>query len=175
MDLFVKHRHGRTKLVETGLWLGDGVAAGLAAGFDEVFSCDIDEKLVSQSKIRFKYDPVFTACIDSVLFLKICLSHLQQKSVVVFLDSHAMPVDEKREDLGFGPATLGRIPCPLMEELYVIRESKRDDLVILVDDIQCFGTWVFDYLEIKTVLNFCKSINPHYKIEQFSNVLCFSP
>lgn len=175
MDLFARYRLSRKKLIETGLWLGDGVAAGLAAGFEEVFSCDIDTKLVTQSKIRFKYDPVFTACSDSVSFLKICLSHLQQETVVVFLDSHAMPIDEKREELGFGPTTLGRIPCPLMEELYVIREAKREDLVILVNDLQCFGTWVFDFLELKTVLNFCKSVNPNYKVEQFGNVLCFVP
>ncbi len=62
------------------------------------------------------------------------------------LDGHAMPYDDKKPEMGFGNTTTipGIKPCPLIEELTIISQHHIKDHIILVDDIQDFGTWVFD-------------------------------
>ena len=45
----------------------------------------------------------------------------------------------------------------------------------MIDDRQCFDTWMFDFLKEDTVKQFVRSINPNYQFSYFDNVLCCYP
>ena len=45
--------YGLRALIETGCYHGDGIAAALTAGFEEVYSCDIDPTCVEHCRNRF--------------------------------------------------------------------------------------------------------------------------
>ena len=68
-----------------------------------------------------------------------------------------------------------KIFSPLMIELELIGNHIRKDHIILIDDRQCFDTWMFDFLKEDDVKQYIKKINPDYQFSYFQNVLCCYP
>ena len=114
--------------VETGTGHCCGIKAALRAGFDRVWSCDVDEELVQAAWDKFADDPrVVVQLCDSVEFVD-CAAHLlHNERVFWWLDAH---VDH-------GPVR-GREKCPLLRELAAIRAAGRTRDVIAVDDRRLF-------------------------------------
>ena len=48
-----KEQYGLSTFVETGCYLGDGIATALAWGFERVFSCDLHPDHVGHCRRRF--------------------------------------------------------------------------------------------------------------------------
>jgi hypothetical protein len=174
VQVFTQYNQGIKVFIETGCWKGDGVEKALLSGFEQVYTCDINPDFISEAKEKFKGKNVIAEVEESQVFLEKVLSKIDEK-VMIFLDAHFMPFDETRQDLGFGPISVkeGIDPCPLMKELEIIKNHPIKDHVILIDDFQCFETWMFDYLKLDDVIDFVKTINSNYKHQLIGNVLCF--
>jgi hypothetical protein len=175
VEIFSRYKDDCKILIETGCWMGDGVERAFTSGFEKVYTCDINLEFIANVKEKYNTENLVAEVEESQNFIQKSLSEINEK-VVIFLDAHFMPLDEQNQELGFGPISVkeGIDPCPLIKELEIIKNHPIKDHVILIDDFQCFGTWMFDYLELDDVLDFVKTINPNYKHQLVENVLCFS-
>lgn len=171
VDIFTKYKGDCKILIETGHWKGEGTDRALQSGFEKIYTCDINADLIEQAKEKYKDKNVVAETLESQLFIEKVLKELDEK-VVIFLDAHFMP-DATGEKFGEISMKDGIDPCPLIKELEAIKNHHIKDHVILIDDFQCFGTWMFDYLELDDVIDFVKTINKDYKHRLVENVLCF--
>ena len=162
-------------MIETGTWLGNGVQAAFDSGFNKVYTCDINKNRITAAKEKFKNNNLIALNEPSKIALIEFLEKERENRCVIFLDGHSMPrTDEEREDLGFLNSTVkeGLRPCPLIEELSIINKHNVKNHTILIDDYQCFDTWMFDYLSFEDVQKAVRNINPNYIIEIRGNVVC---
>ena len=177
IELFSKYKNSSSVLIETGTYHGDGINCALSAGYDTVYSCDINSFFVQSAQKKYKDDvrgKVFVQNLDSYNFLKNILLNIKEPCVI-FLDAHFWPEDPNDEKSGFKKDTVkdGLKPCPLVDELMVIKKHSIKTHTILIDDLQCFNTWVFEGLEIENVDSLIYSINPNYEKTTYANVGCY--
>lgn len=174
VELFKNYSDQAKVFVETGTFSGEGIQCALDAGFEKVYSCDINSEYVENAKTRYADRNVVVEHLESQLFLPKVLSEIDQRAVI-FLDAHSMPYDMHDEQRGFGEDTVkeGLGPCPLISELEIIKNHPIKNHIILVDDFQCFDTWMFEGLQFDDVNDFILTINPKYKAKLFQNVLCY--
>ena len=141
--------------VETGTFGGNGVRLALEAGFEEVHSCDIDLMMVQDAKSRFSGDArVHIYQKDSSYQLWDIIKNIHE-SMTFWLDAHN----------GFpDPDAVGVKNTPLMEELDQIKEHPIKSHIILIDDLHCCGTLLFDYLTLEDIIEKVLEVNPEYII-----------
>ncbi len=163
-------------LVETGTYQGDGVRRGLKAGFKYIYSCDVNFECIQNAKIAFSGMPVTLYHLPSEGALVEILDQLDERAVF-FLDGHAMPPDESVKN--FSKTTLKddcdtdpNLTCPILRELDLISKHKIKNHIILIDDVQCFGTWMFNDLSEADVISKVLAINSDYIFSKYENVLC---
>jgi hypothetical protein len=179
-ELFAYFAQRFGTFVETGTWQGGGIQAALNAGFRHIASCDINEDLVLQARARFRGEAVEVFHGSSEEFLGRLIPKLTEPTVF-FLDAHAMPPSAKAKE--FSPLTLKpgdeanpTLQCPLQEEVQLILQHEFMGHVILVDDVQCFGTWMFHYLSESQLKNQVHMMCPgKYAFHYYQNVLCIVP
>lgn len=121
--------------VETGCYLGDGIAAALGAGFSRVYSCDLDENRVRECEIRFPEEEVILFHGSSLECLKQILADVSEPCLF-WLDAHYPAF--------FGMADLEneQTRFPVLEELALIccmRDGAAGD-VILIDDMRVIAS-----------------------------------
>ena len=174
VKLFSKYLEFSNILIETGTFTGDGIKCALNSGFEKVYSCDINSEFIENAKNKYKDHNVQIENLESQEFLKKILPKITER-VVIFLDAHSMPFDTNKPDKGFGSDTLikGVEPCPLEKELAAIKEHSNKDHIILIDDYQCFNTWMFDGLGVSDISKSINQIKSKYKVKLCGNVLCY--
>ena len=174
VKLFSKYTNFSNILIETGTFTGDGIKCALKSGFKKVYSCDINSEFVEKAKSKYKDHNVQIDNLESQEFLKKILPTITER-VVIFLDAHSMPFETNKPNKGFGSDTLikGVEPCPLEKEIAVIKKHSIKDHIILIDDYQCFNTWMFDGLRVSDISKSINQINSEYKVKLFGNVLCY--
>lgn len=165
--------------VETGTYMGDGIQRAIDSGYKTVYSCDVNRDLVDQAARRFAGANVHVALGASGDVLPGILSQIDERAVF-FLDGHAMPPDPTSKH--FSPSTLvpGREDdpsayAPLRDELELILAHSVKDHIILIDDRQCFGTWMFNGLTESEICHAVVSSEPEYEFHYFENVLVCAP
>jgi hypothetical protein len=105
--------------VETGSNYGDGIQQALDEGFQEVYSCDIDDSRYQYCTGRFKDNyNVFLILNDTIVFLQGLLTTIDEP-VTFWLDAHK-----------------GNGKSPLMKELEVIGNHHIKTHTILIDDLR---------------------------------------
>lgn len=149
------HEFKTRVFVETGTFGGDGIQKALDAGFEEVYSIDIDAINVRDSKNRFKDKPeVHIYLGDSSYQLTDVIAPLNEP-VVFWLDAHnGFPDPEDRTTKN----------TPLMEELDQIKNHPIKTHTILIDDLHCCETLLFDFLTLEEIMDKVWQINPDYTI-----------
>lgn len=174
VQLFQKYSDHAKIFIETGTFTGDGIQCALDAGFEKVYSCDINSEYVENAREKYKDFDVTVENIESQDFLKKILPTINER-VVIFLDAHSMPYDMYDQNRGFGPDTVkdGVAPCPLEKELSAIKDHPIKDHIILIDDFQCFDTWMFEGLGFDDINDQIVEINSKYKAKLNGNVLCY--
>lgn len=174
VQLFQKYSDYAKVFIETGTFTGDGIQCALDAGFEKVYSCDINSEYVENAKEKYKNYDVTVENLESQDFLNKILPTIDER-VVIFLDAHSMPFDMYDQNSGFGPDTVkdGVAPCPLEKELSIVKEHSIKDHIILIDDFQCFDTWMFEGLGFDDINDQIININPKYKAKLDGNVLCY--
>lgn len=172
IKIFKQYKGNCRILIETGYWLGEGTERAIESGYEKVYTCDINPDFISNAKNKYPNGNVVSEVMESHLFLEKILKEIDEK-VVIFLDAHFMP-DSTGEKFGDITVKEGIESCPLIKELEVIKKHHIKDHVILIDDFQCFSTWMFEYLNFDDVNDFIKTINPKYKHRLIENVLCYT-
>jgi hypothetical protein len=139
--------------VETGTYGGDGVRFALRAKFPEIHTIEIDTALAKQAQNNFnKLHNVHVWCGDSGIMLKDVIKNMN-KPITFWLDGH------------WGVPQLNGAKCtPLLEELDQIKTHPIKTHTILIDDIRCCGTVLFDFLTKEQIIQKILEINPHYTI-----------
>ena len=173
-ELFSKYRTYSDTLIETGTYHGNGIRCAISAGYKKIYSCDINEDYVKKAKQMYSNQGAIVENLESSKFLESILKDIDIRTVI-FLDAHFWPENPKNKELGFKPDTVknGIRPCPIVDELNVIKNHHIKDHVILIDDHQCFSTWMFENLSIESVDNLILTINPQYIKSIYSNVVCY--
>lgn len=173
-ELFKNYSNNSKIFIETGTFTGDGIKCALDAGFEKIYSCDINKDYVENARKKYSDKNVIVENLESHEFLQKILSEINER-VVVFLDAHSMPYDMDNENRGFGEDTVkeGVGPCPLVKEIEIIKSHMIKNHIILIDDFQCFNTWMFENLEFDDINDLILSINSKYKSKLFGNVLCY--
>jgi len=175
VELFKKYSNQAKVFIETGTFTGDGIQRALDAGFEKIYSCDINAEYVNAAKKKYKNYNVIVENLESQDFIKKILPSLDER-LVFFLDAHSMPFNENISSLGFGPDTVkeGVAPCPLLKELEAIKNHPIKNHYIMIDDFQCFDTWMFENLNFNRVNDFIRNdINLKYEPRLWGNVLCY--
>lgn len=152
--IFKKYRSFSSVFIETGSYLGDGIAQALAEGYSEVHSVELSPSYYEHCRRRFKLDPrVHLYLGDSSEVLPMILAGLGG-SAVIWLDGHFSGGDTAWKDSN----------TPVLRELAAILDTRRSNHVIMIDDIRCCGTEVFDFLTKDDLLEGLRLINPDYRI-----------
>lgn len=149
------HQFKNQIFVETGTFAGDGTQKALDAGFQEIYSLDIDEKFIQNAKERFKDKAnIHFELKDTSCELWDVIKEIKQP-IVFWLDAH----------IGFpDPKAVNVKNTPLIEELDQIKRHPIKTHTILIDDLHCCGTLLFDYLTLDQIIAKVLEINPDYTI-----------
>lgn len=165
--------------VETGTHSGAGIERALRAGYTTIYSCDVNVQFVEAARKRFSERDVRLVAQPSVTALESICAEISSPAVFL-LDAHAMP--PTAFDEFFAPSTLmpgyessTELQVPPMTELQIILESTCDNHVILIDDLQCFGTRMFNGLVRSDLERYVLSHRPSMTIGEYGNVLVLAP
>ncbi|MEE9405590.1 MAG: hypothetical protein V3V20_11915 [Algisphaera sp.] len=151
-DLFCQHPN--PVWIETGTYLGDGVQAALDAGFAEIHSIELSSALHQQAKERFANNPnVHLHQGDSATCLAPLIASINQP-ITFWLDGHYSE----------GNTARGESNTPLQRELAAIAAHPLRNHTLLIDDVRCFGTDVFEGYTLDSALTAIQKIRPDYLI-----------
>ena len=135
VELFARYRN--PVFIETGSWNGDGILRALGAGYDEVYSCEIEAGDYGHCVERFGKNPrVHLENADSGEWIKRIL-HRLDRPATIFLDAHSVPRG-----------------CPLARELLEITNWPQCVETIIIDDMRMLrggSEWAKGETEIEIV------------------------
>lgn len=139
--------------VETGTYSGYGIQLALNAGFANIRSIEFDVQHCISAQRRFAHYPnVKIYQGDSSVNLWELIQDIDEP-VTFWLDAHVCPA---RSDGGKN--------CPLIAELEQIKQHPIKTHIILIDDMHCCNTVLFDFMNQKTFIDKLLEINPNYEI-----------
>lgn len=139
--------------VETGTYLGRGIRFALRAQFPQIYSIEINPEFVQSAQQIFKpYQQVHVIQGDSGIDLFNVIQDLD-KPITFWLDGHRGT-----------PDTNGGKNTPLLEELEQIKQHHIKNHTIIIDDMHCCKTILFDYLTREDIIAKIMEINPNYEI-----------
>lgn len=155
--------------------MGDGIKRALKAGYKRIYSCDINFDFVTKAKEKFNQANVEIYNLPSDVALSAVVRKLQGRAVF-FLDGHGMPLTQNSNHFDAATIVKGKeadttLSCPILNELDQIDQSPIKNHIIMIDDTQCFGTWMFDGLTENSVIDRVKKINDGYIFINYENVL----
>lgn len=145
--------------IETGTYHGETSIIASDLGFKQIISIELQPHLLSIAVDSCKGRNIKFYLGDSPAILTEILPLIDTK-ITFWLDAHM-------DDCNIIPGITPKIrKCPLIEELKIISKSKRNDHIILIDDVRLFGmngVWGED-LTLQTIKEELYNINPNYKI-----------
>src|SRR4051812_3513085 len=115
--------------VETGTFQGEGVLKAFHAGFPEIYSIELSEELYRTAEENIREEVARSARqtstqlyrADTLEALPVICDKIQHKPATFWLDAHT-------HYFGDGRASYGSRPCPLIEELRIIRAAFNDSI-----------------------------------------------
>ena len=147
-------RYVNPVFIETGTYLCEGIELALEAGFAEVRSVELSEKLYAKAVARYaerKNVRLFLGTSETQLWNMIA----DVRSPMTFwLDAH----------FSGGITAKGPENSPVLKELRIIGNHPIKNHIILIDDRRQVGTADFDFTTEAQIRAAILAINPHYKI-----------
>lgn len=166
LHIFQKYRS--PTFIESGTFKGEGIDLARQAGFRYIHSIEVDPGCYRENLLRFSGKPeVELYCGSSEEFLGAVIKlaerqhgRLPWEPITYWLDGHYSGID---------PATgkvtpRSSVNCPLLMELAAIKRSGRTHDIILIDDIRCCSTDLFDGITREQLEAAVLDINPAYRI-----------
>jgi len=146
--------------IETGTYHGETAIVASSLGFKKVISIELQQHLLSIAIKKCEgYNNIQFHLGDSPMVLRNILPLIDTK-ITFWLDAHM-------DDCNIIPGVTPNIrKCPLFEELEIISTLKRNDHIILIDDVRMFGmngVWG-STVTLPDVLNSLYRINRNYNI-----------
>lgn len=149
--------------VESGTYLG-ATTNKAADVFKEVHTVELSQELFNKAQERFKgRNTIFLHQGNSGIIFSTLLPKISSR-VLFYLDGH----------YSGGITAQGPLNTPVLDELYAIRDAKKSDAVIMIDDIWLFqnslypekirGTCKEGYPTLSQVVNILLQINNDYQI-----------
>ena len=140
--------------VETGSFRGDSIAKALQTRlFTEIYSMDIDPICVQNCSRRFKsHRNVHITQGDTARDLGKFIQKIDQPATF-WLDAH-----------NGAPDPYGARNTPLLDELEQIKHHPIKTHTLLIDDMHCCETILFDFMTREQIAQKVLEINPNYKI-----------
>jgi FkbM family methyltransferase len=138
--------------VETGTaesWTVDRI---LGAGFKFIHSIEIDPKLAEIAMKKYKNNPnvrIWHGDSGSILYDVIADIN---EPITFWLDTSSRQYNLNGEN------------TPILRELDAIRRHHIKNHIIIIDDMHCTGTLLFDFITKESLIAKIKEINPHYVI-----------
>lgn len=152
-NILKKYRRNRNVFIETGTADGEGIDFALDAGFKEVYSIELSEKLYNNAIEKFKnYDNVHLILGSSEIELPKLLDTINS-SFVLWLDAHWSG--------GVYIGELMNVYLPKEIKSILTYSSKFDKSAVLIDDM---NHYISDTNFINTVEELVMKLNPNYKI-----------
>lgn len=149
------HSFKKRIFVETGTFGGDGIQKALDAGFEEIHSIDIDPVFIRNTRQRFNQQRNIHLYVKDSSYQLWDVIKAIKEPVVFWLDAH----------IGFpDPNAIDVKNTPLMQELDQIKQHPIKSHTILIDDLHCCQTLLFDYLTLDQIIAKVLEINPEYLI-----------
>lgn len=160
-SLFKRFKGNHKVFIETGLLNSCGVHSALQAGFDQIFSIEMDKLIVDREGPQFASRPQVHIINDRSE--KALGPLLQQFSepVLLWLDAHTF-----WGGMGGGILMPGTNLHPLYEELEAVTQHPVKTHTILIDDVRCFSQMGYNYDAVVAKL---KTINPAYIIQRVNS------
>ena len=142
---------------ETGTYMGDACREAKLLGFPRVITVELQEYLYRQA-LNNSIPGIEFHLGDSPQVMRQILPDVEGK-ITFWLDAH---IDGGNYVPGLTPNIR---QCPLYEELECIKTLKRNDHIILIDDMRIIGTigWGLGTVR-EELIKKLKGINPEYKI-----------
>lgn len=140
--------------VETGTAGGNGIELARKTGlFTEIYSMEIDESHIAFARSRFPFEShIHIIHGDSSRDLEALIKPFD-RPITFWLDAHhGEPSPGRKSNLS------------LMQELDQIRRHPIKVHTILIDDLHCCGTVLFDFLTREQIVQKVLQINPSYNI-----------
>jgi len=140
--------------VETGSYVGDGIACAIKAGFNRIYSIELADKYYNYCIERFSNDPRVTIVNgDSGIMLHEAIKDIDHK-ITFWLDGHH----------SCGDTAKGCAWSPLMHELDQISRHSIKSHTIIIDDMICWekGNPVIGF-GMEDIQEKILSINKDYK------------
>lgn len=161
MTLDVRQLPPRTKyFIETGTHRGGGISTALEQGYQEIRSVELDPEFYEAAKQHHaSNEHVRLYFGDSRLMLAEMIADLTE-AVTFWLDAHTSDKPELREKYG---------NTPILEELDIIEQHPIKNHVIMVDDIDVFGTTEFDRITVDEIHEKLLAINSKYTLVEGGN------
>ena len=156
--------------IETGTFQGIGVKCALIAGYKQIVSIELSERLYNLALEKYKFHPnVKLVSGDSSKVLGQILKYVNEP-VTFWLDAHYCE----------GESALGDVNSPLMFELEIIKNHHIKTHTILIDDMRCWTNPVGEFDKSKVESNkFDREIierklleiNSNYKFEYIDHYI----
>lgn len=142
----------QTYFIETGTYLGKGIQQALAAGFEIIYSIELNEQFANKARTKFAHNQnVHIINGNSGDMLYEVIKDINEP-VTFWLDGHNGTYDPYGEN------------CPVLRELDQIKKHHIKTHTILIDDMHCAGTNLFDFITKEEIIAKIKEINPAYEI-----------
>ena len=140
--------------VGTGTYNGLGISLAQRAGFAEIHVIDNEEKFILNTRAMFQHSSNVYVWHGDTGMMLYCIIKNIDKPITFWLDSCK----------GF-PDPVTNKHTWLLEELEQIKQHPIKTHTILIDDMHCCGSILFDYITKDDLINKIKEINPNYIIK----------
>jgi hypothetical protein len=147
-------RYPNPYFVETGSLRGDGIQMALNVGFPSVYSIELSDNFYNVCKERFRGNPKVHLVKGSSGDILYSVIKDIKEPITFWLDGHYSGGDTARTEKN----------TPILEELEQIKKHPIKTHTILIDDMRCCNTWLFDFISKETIIQKIKEINPRYII-----------
>lgn len=138
--------------IETGSYTGTGIQMAIDAGFEKIYSIELQGSYYENCCLRFTFYPFVELLLgDSSNLISAILEEIDAPATF-WLDGHYSEDDTAK----------GASNTPLLAELDQIGRHHIKTHTILIDDIRQFGLAEMDFITLETVIEKIRSINPEY-------------
>lgn len=157
-EILDKYKNNISTFIETGTHMGGSIQLAINSGFNKIYSIDISTKYKKYCDDSYKNyidnKQVELLYGDTIDILPTLLNNINEP-ILFWLDAHY----DGNSDI------CGKFICPLFEELKLIKNSKLNNHIILIDDIRMFikqMEWGVGFY-FDEIIKYLKEININYK------------
>lgn len=152
--------------VETGTFKGEGVDIALLSNFEFIDSIEFFEEFFLKAKEKFSHIKNVKLHLGKSEDNLWNIIKEKNEKITFWLDAHYMgsTADVYQETVLTTGSPLADIKTPILKELEIISKHHIKEHTIMIDDMRCCGTDLFDFISKEQIERSVLKINSNYKI-----------